>query len=182
LHYRRVRIEGGTYFFTVVTNRRRPIFDDPATVEILHRSISGVQARHPFEIVAQVVLPDHFHTIWTLPLDDADYSKRWRLIKEAVTREFTKVRNAVERSGCRRTHLKQPVWQNRFWEHAIRDDDDLAAHVDYIHLNPVHHGLVKAPKDWSHSTFHAWVERGVYPLDWGSSVLPEWPDWAKRYE
>ena len=179
MRYRRVRVEGGTYFFTVVTYQRRPIFADAAMVDLLHRSIEKVQARHPFEIIAQVILPDHLHAIWTLPAGDADYSKRWRLIKESVTRELN---NVHEMSVDQPSSGKGHVWQKRFREHVIRDDNDLAAHVDYIHFNPVHHGLVNAPRDWPHSTFLAWVERSVYPLDWGGDVLPVLPEWSKPFE
>ena len=182
MRYRRVRIEGATYFFTLVTHQRRPLFSDSHIVALLDEAIGKIHARHPFEIAAQVVLPDHLHALWRLPDGDADFSKRWRLIKEAFTRAYVKCRGVPEPTGLRRDKGEQAVWQRRFWEHLIRDERDFAAHVDYIHLNPVHHGLVCAPRDWPHSTFRKWVERGAYEPTWGSDVKPQLPEWAKRHE
>jgi putative transposase len=128
------------------------------------------------------VLPDHLHALWTLPGGEADYSRRWRLIKEAFTRAYMKRHRVPEPNGISSDKGKQAVWQRRFWEHLIRDDRDFSTHLDYIHLNPVQHGLVKAPGDWPHSTFKSWVERGVYESAWGSDAKPELPAWAKRHE
>ena len=166
MRYRRLKIEGGTYFFTVVTHNRLPIFRDAPAVHLLETVIADVKTRHPFEIDAQVVLPDHLHALWTMPEGDADYSRRWRLIKEAFTRRFRKLPLADAGSA---------VWQSRFWEHLIRDDSDFWNHLDYIHANPVHHGLVSAPSAWPHSTFASWVDRRVYESDWGVGQLQELP-------
>ena len=178
MHYRRLRIDGATYFFTVVSHDRRPIFADPVNVRLLNECMAKVREGHPFEIEAQVVLPDHLHTMWTMPDGDANFSTRWRLIKETFTRRNVELANIV--LGTDRTRSR--VWQNRFWEHLIRDDRDFSNHVDYIHLNPVHHGFVKAPRDWPHSTFTQWVARGTYDPLWGSDEKPELPAWAKRHE
>jgi putative transposase len=121
MKYRRDRITGGTYFFTVVTDGRRPVFHDPAAVGLLRGAFRRVYADRPFVIDAMVVLPDHLHTVRTLPKDDSDYSMRWRLIKRTFT-------SAVR--------FQKPIWQKRFWEHRIRDDDDWRRHLDYIHWNP----------------------------------------------
>src|SRR5205807_4594997 len=68
------------------------------------------------------------------------------------------------------------IWQRRYWEHVIRDDADLARHVDYIHFNPVKHGLVSRVCDWSHSSFHQYVARGALPADWGGEpIMPGVP-------
>lgn len=182
MRYRRVKIEGASYFFTLVTHDRQPLFRDPQSVQMLSDAIAKVGIRHPFTIEAQVVLPDHMHTIWTLPDSDANYATRLRLIKEAFTRAYCKRFGLPTRTETARTRGEQPVWQRRFWEHVIRDEQDYAAHVDYIHHNPVRHGLVTAPRDWPHSTFAQWVERGVYDLTWGSDEMPEFPEWAKRHE
>ncbi len=182
MRYRRVRIEGATYFFTVVTEGRRPLFADPDHIALLDEAIAKIRVRHPFDLVAQVILPDHLHAIWALPDGDANFSTRWRLIKEAFTREFLKRRAAPEVNAARRNKGEQAVWQRRFWEHLIRDERDFAAHLDYIHLNPVHHGLVSAARDWLYSTFQEWVERGAYEPTWGSNELPELPAWAMRHE
>ena len=182
MRYRRVRIVGASYFFTVVTHERRRLFSDPQAVDLLAAAIAKVRDRHPFEIEAQVVLPDHLHTIWALPDGDANYATRWRLIKEAFTRAYCKRHGEPARTVTARTRGEQPIWQKRFWEHTIRDERDFAVHVDYIHHNPVRHGLVAASRDWPHSTFAEWVKRGVYDPTWGSGDMPELPEWAKRHE
>ena len=182
MRYRRVLLGGATYFFTVVTHERYPLFSDPKAVQLLTDAISKVRDRHPFDIEAQIVLPDHLHALWTLPEGDAKYATRWRLIKEAFTRAFCQSKILPGRTETARARGEQPVWQRRFWEHLIRDERDFTAHLDYIHLNPVQHGFVSAPGDWPHSTFSQWVERGVYVPTWGSGEMPELPEWAKRHE
>ncbi len=149
MNYRRAHVPGGTYFFTVVTRNRAPVFADIAQVERLKAAFSHVRDTRPFRMPALVVLPDHLHTIWTLPEDDTDFSTRWRLIKHYVQRASA-----------------EPLWQPRFWEHVIRDEDDFGRHFDYIHGNPVKHGLVNKLCDWPHSTFHRYVNLEVYSPDW----------------
>ena len=182
MRYRRVKLEGATYFFTLVTHERRKLFADPELVALLYAAIARIQARHPFEQIAQVVLPDHLHAIWQLPPDDADYSMRWRLIKEAFTKTYLKLHHPPEINASRQKKGEQGLWQRRFWEHLIKDDKDFADHVDYIHLNPVRHGLAAAPREWPHSSFAAWVARDVYAPNWGSGEMPELPAWAKLAE
>jgi putative transposase len=116
-----------------------------------------------FTIDAWVVLPDHLHCVWTLPSGDDDFSTRWRLIKTIFARSFAA---DERRSDARRRHQERGIWQRRFWEHSIRDDSDFAAHVDYVHFNPVKHGYVAQVADWPYSTFKACVRRGFYPVDW----------------
>ena len=107
---------------------------------------------------------------------------RWRLIKEAFTKSFVKRYETRVVTERRQARGERGVWQRRFWEHLIRDEDDFGAHLDYIHLNPVHHGYVKAPQDWRFSTFERWVEKGVYEPAWGSDAAPELPAWARKLE
>jgi putative transposase len=145
-------------------------------------TVEKIRSRHPFELDAYVVLPDHLHALWTLPEADTNFSTRWRLIKEAFTRAYIKAYEAPYRNESRRSKGEQGIWQRRFWEHVIRDDADFARHLDYIHLNPVHHGLAAAARDWPHSSVSSWVERGAYDPLWGSDALPELPEWAKRHE
>jgi putative transposase len=168
MQYRRARTASGTYFFTLVTHNRRNILCDPENVVLLRTVFKEVMIRHPFTIEAFVLLPDHLHCIWTLPENDNDFSKRWRLIKGAFTR-----RCDPRYRGCasmtRQLKQEQAIWQRRFWEHAIRDDRDYRQHVDYIHYNPVKHGLVVAPNDWRHSSFHRFVAKGVCDENWGAS-------------
>ncbi|GJL74270.1 MAG: hypothetical protein NMNS02_03760 [Nitrosomonas sp.] len=125
-----------------------------------------------------MVLPDHLHCIWTLPEHDGDYSSRWQAIKKAFSKSIPKTEYRSQ------THLKRnerSIWQRRFWEHTITGDQDYAAHMDYIHYNPVKHGWVKSVKDWPYSTFHRLVEKGVYPLDWAGGTA-EILDKGKRGE
>jgi putative transposase len=156
--YRRVFIPGGVFFFTVVTHERVPFFTTEERVEVLRGAFRKVRASHPFWIDAMVVLPDHIHCIWRLPEGDGDYSSRWREIKKAASKAIDTRTNQ---------HHERPVWQRRFWEHAIRDQQDWRNHMDYIHYNPVKHGLVKRPIDWPWSSFRRAVARGWYEEDWG---------------
>ncbi len=72
-----------------------------------------------------------------------------------------------KQSRSRRRKRERGVWQRRFWEHQIRDERDLQRHVDYIHYNPVKHGLVENVEDWPWSSYHRWVREMPYPQpDW----------------
>jgi len=180
--YRRARIAGASYFFTVVTHERRPIFRNAEAVALFQGGLSRIKHQHPFDIDAYVILPDHMHYIWTLPDGDSEFSTRWRLIKEAFTKPFVRQQQPLERSASRLAKREQPVWQRRFWEHVIRDDDDYATHVDYIHYNPVRHELVAAARDWRYSSFGEWVERGIYNANWGSGDMLPTLEWAALAE
>jgi len=122
----------------------------------------------PFTIVASVILPDHMHFIWTLPPENSDFSTRWRLIKSHFTRNWC-AKDAVSENASRVQKGEKDVWQRRFWEHLIRDEFDLIRHVEYIHYNPVKHGLVDSPGDWEYSSFMKYVREEMYPLDWGGN-------------
>lgn len=165
--YRRADVPGGTYFFTLVTDGRRPFLCDELARRLLHDAIDACRSSRPFDAEAFVLLPDHLHAIWTLPTGDADFSKRWAAIKATFTSAWLKA-GATERtvSDSRREHRHRGVWQRRFWEHWIRDDNDLREHLDYVHFNPVKHGLVTCPHRWPYSTFGKWVKRGLYSSDW----------------
>jgi putative transposase len=180
MQYRRVKIPGISYFFTAVAFRRQNHFADDLAVEALSDAISKVQSRRPFQIDAQVILPNHLHALWTLPECDDGYSIRWKLIKEGFTRWHVAHYGEGVRSQSRIDKDEQAVWQRRFWEHAIRNDADFNHHFDCIHFNPVKHGLVAAPKDWPHSTFHEWVAKGRYDTRWGSSRSDEIAEWRNR--
>ena len=165
-NYRRARVAGGTYFFTVtLRNRRAATLTN--NIDLLRTAVRRVRAHHPFEIDACVVLPDHLHCIWTLPPDDDRYSLRWRLIKSIVSKGLPPAERRP-RKLCVRG--ERGIWQRRFWEHTIRDDRDYARHLDYIHFNPVKHGYVPRAADWPYSTFHTYVRDGVLPLDWAEDV------------
>lgn len=175
MQYHRARIKGGTYFFTVVTHNRRRFLCQPENVELLRAALREVKATHPFKIEAIVVLPDHLHCLWALPENDDDYSTRWRLVKSYFSRE-SKGTYGGQISLSRQRKQEQSVWQRRFWEHLIRDESDFRRHVDYIHYNPVKHGLVKAPKDWKYSSFHRYVQAGIYGQDWGAHPIEFGPN------
>lgn len=172
MRYRRVRIDGGSYFFTVVTYKRQPIFKNADAIALLQKSITDVRAVHPFEIPAQVILHDHLHAIWTLPDGDSDFPMRWRQIKAAFTRAMDPDDDA-SKSKSRTSKGERTLWQRRYWEHVIRGDDDFTAHVEYIHFNPVKHRLAVRPRDWTNSTFLDWVARGLYDLNWGADAEPD---------
>ncbi|MBI3223100.1 MAG: transposase [Nitrosomonadales bacterium] len=158
--YRRAYLPGGIYFFTVVTFNRVPVFTDEHRVEILRQAFRKVMATRPFEIDAMVILPDHLHCIWRMLEGDADYSSRWREIKKAVSRQISATTNARN---------ERMVWQRRFWEHAIRDEEDWRRHMDYIHYNPVKHGLASRPGEWAWSSFGNAVRKEWYEKSWGAS-------------
>jgi putative transposase len=172
MEYRRAKTPGGTFFFTVVTYARQPILASIASVAWLREVTRQVKRRHPFRIDAMVVLPDHLHAIWTLPEGDHDFSTRWMLIKSGFCRELGKQGHPWAGGRPGSTKREQAVWQRRFWEHQIRGDQDYAAHVEYIHYNPVKHGLAHAPREWPYSSFHRDVRLGRYPLDWASNGPP----------
>jgi putative transposase len=169
--YLRAKTKGGTFFFTVVTYGRRPLFAEPDARHILREIIEHVQTKHPFVIDAWVLLPEHIHCLWTLPEGDADYSMRWRLIKARFSRNAKHLDHGSEpMNDSRQQRRERAIWQRRFWEHQIRDEHDCRAHFDYVHFNPVKHGLVARVRDWPFSTFHRYVNRGVYPLEWAGDM------------
>lgn len=166
--YRRSRTSGGTYFFTVTLEDRssRLLVDQ---MDALRAAYGAVARLHPFETVAICILPDHVHAVWRLPEADSDYSSRWQQIK----RRFSSLVQAdARRSRSLRSKREKGLWQRRFWEHQIRDDEDLARHVDYIHINPVKHGHVQAVAEWPYSSFHRWVRDGHLPASWGLVSAP----------
>ncbi|RKU16658.1 transposase [Candidatus Poribacteria bacterium] len=167
MKYRRVKVKGSIYFFTLVTHNRRPFLCYPDNVELLRQAFQYTMQRHPMKIDAFVLLPDHLHSIWTLPDDDHNFSMRWRLIKSYFSRHCQGKYDGIV-STSRRDKQERAFWQRRFWEHVIRDDKDFVNHIEYIHYNPVKHGLVDAPKDWEYSSFHRYVRAGLYDEMWGS--------------
>uniref|UniRef100_UPI00356A9990 REP-associated tyrosine transposase n=1 Tax=Hydrogenophaga sp. TaxID=1904254 RepID=UPI00356A9990 len=174
--YIRDRLAGATYFFTVNLAERRGNTLLVDHVDALREAFQKTRAAHPFAIDAMVVLPDHLHALWTLPQDDGDFSVRWQQIKSHFSRA---VPMDERRSLSRQAKGERGIWQRRFWEHRIRDEDDFSQHVDYIHFNPVKHGLVGQVRDWPHSSFHRFVRHGKLAVDWGvgsaaDDVAGEW--------
>ena len=179
--YRRWFVPGGTYFFTLVTYRRRHFLTDDIPRRCLREAIHTVRENYPFEIVAVVLLPDHLHAVWSLPPGDDRFPMRWRRIKEEFTKAYLAA-GGVEGpvSESRKERGERGIWQRRYWEHVVRDEDDLKRCVDYIHWNPKKHRYVTRVRDWEYSTFHRFVEQGEYELNWGSAdptpkyIAPEW--------
>jgi putative transposase len=164
--YKRILQKGGTYFFTVVTYQRLPVFQSETEVDLFKKCIKATMRKYPFEIEATVILPDHIHAIWTLPDEDGDFSTRWRLIKKRFSLQYLPLLNSPL-TDSRIKKQEQGIWQRRFWEHLIRDDEDFNRHCDYIHYNPVKHGLVESPGLWKHTSYHQFVSKGLYSPDWG---------------
>jgi len=162
VRYRRSFVPGGTYFFTVtLRDRRATLLVDH--IAALRMAFARTRAERPFTTDAAVVLPEHLHAVITLPEGDADYPARWRRMKSLFSTAVAGADASLQRD--RRGGFA--IWQRRYWEHTIRDADDFARHVDYIHFNPVRHGLVRTVRAWPHSTFHRFVRDGVLAEDWG---------------
>ncbi len=132
--------------------------------------MNQVKTTHPFTIHAWVVLPEHLHCVIELPEGDADFKTRWMLIKMLFSKAIPK---AEYISKIRKQRRERGIWQRRYWEHLIKSDAAYAAHIDYVHINPVKHGLVTHVADWPYSTFHRMVKAGVYPTNWtgGEKIL-----------
>jgi len=165
--YRRNLVAGGTYFFTVnLADRSLSLLTD--NIELLRQAIRSTRHRHPFAIDAIVVLPDHLHTVWTLPEGDSDFAMRWRLIKAAFSRGIDL---AEPISASRSRKQERGIWQRRYWEHTIRDEEDFVRHIEYIHFNPVKHGYVERVEEWPFSSFQRMVRLGFYPPGWATPSM-----------
>jgi len=163
--YRRVKIEGGAFFFTLaLADRSSDLL--VRHIERLRSAYAEVEKRYPFETVAICILPDHIHALWQLPDGDADYASRLSLLKTGFSRGLP----PAKRSRSKIRKREKGIWQRRYWEHAIRNDVDLERHVDYIHYNPVKHGLVTRVADWPYSSFHRYVAQGILPGDWAGDA------------
>jgi len=162
--YRRTYIPGATWFFTVNLALREGNQLLVDHIDDLRHAFRYIKEKHTFRLDAVVVLPDHLHCLWTLPAGDTNFSMRWNLLKGHFSRAIGK---GEQISRSRQKRRERGVWQRRFWEHLVRDQDDFNLHVDYIHWNPVKHGWVERVADWPHSSFHEYTARGVYPEDWG---------------
>jgi putative transposase len=166
-NWRRAFVPGGTFFFTVVTDRRAPLFGQAMARRLLGSLFRRSQLRRPYSIRAIVLLPDHLHAIWSLPPGDADYPARWGWIKREFTKQWLQLGGCEQAvSAGRQRDGRRGVWQPKYWEHTLESADDFERHFDYVHYNPVKHGLCRCPRDWPWSSFHRYVELGVYPDHW----------------
>jgi len=159
-NFRRYYVPNALVFITTVVRDRQLLFGDSSNVESLLDTMRAVQALHPFHLLAYVVLPEHLHL----------------LMQTGASTNFSRVIHSIKRNYTlnykRSRGISGPLllWQSRFWDHVIRDEDDLARHMDYIHYNPVKHGCAASPLDWKYSTYRFWLERGCYPKEWGVQV------------
>ena len=161
--YRRANFEGGYYFFTVVTFQRMKFLTDTLSRDCLSFAFGKVKEKRPFDNIAMCLLPDHLHCVWKLPDGDSDFSTRWNSVKSLFTKTYLKSGgHEGQRNVSRMRTGEAAVWQRRFWEHQIRDENDLQKHIDYIHYNPIKHGLVKNIEDWPWSTYDKFVREGFY--------------------
>ena len=170
-NYRRWRKEGGCFFLTVVTFDRQPIFKIAAARTLLHAAMDQACRERAWSTDGIVLLPDHWHTLWRLPEGDTDYSARVARVKRLFTEAWLALGGRERRvTAAQRRLRRRGLWQPRFWEHTIRDAADFKTHLDYIHLNPVRHGLARRPRDWPWSSFRRWVGKGEYEPDWTGRI------------
>jgi putative transposase len=158
---------GGTFFFTVnLQNRQLSLLTEH--IDRLRTAVRTIRNDRPFTVVASVILPEYLHMIWTLPAGDGDFSTRWRLIKSHFSAGLS---TPNPRRPSQQRKNEKGIWQRRFYDHLIRDEDELAALIDYVHFNPVKHGRVDRPADWPYSSIHRFIERGELNADWGTDGL-----------
>jgi putative transposase len=174
--YRRNLALGGTYFFTVnLADRGQQLLTQ--NLEGLRAAFRYARRRHPFTIDAIVILPDHLHTVWTLPDGDSDFAVRWNLIKGSFSRGLPRGEPV---SHSRSRGRERGIWQRRYWEHTIRSEEDFSRHVDYIHFNPVKHGYVEQPASWPYSSFYRMVRLGFHPASWADQALMSDTNFGER--
>jgi putative transposase len=166
-NYRRNRVPGGSYFLTVVTYQRKKIFAEDFARILFWEVFENVQQKYPFQNSVYCLLPDHFHCIWTLPEGDSDYSTRMKELKRLFSRKYPKIYrdDPATLSYSRQKRGEGAIWHRRFWEHTIRDQADFNRCMNYIHWNPVKHKYVESPYLWKDSSFHQYVEKGIYPKE-----------------
>ena len=164
MNYRRAHIENSKIFITIVTSKRRPILIK--NIDILRNSFKQTKEKIEFVIDAIVVLPDHLHMI-IQPKENKTYPEIIKRIKVnfSLNIDTTKIDN-YEESESRKSKSEKDIWQRRYWEHTITDERDLCSLIDYIHYNPVKHGLVKQAKEWKYSTFEKYVKQKLYGENW----------------
>lgn len=168
--YRRWRVTGASYFFTAVTAGRRPLLTTPLGRAVMRTAFAEVRSTHTFDLWCAVLLPDHLHCIWVLPAGDDDYSTRWSILKRRFSQVWREQGGGAPlRSASQAQKREVGVWQRRFWEHVIRNDNELLAYRDYIHLNPVKHGYVRDPLDWRWSSVHRHLRNGWLDPNWTSA-------------
>lgn len=168
--YIRDKTKGGCYFLTIcLENRQSNLLVE--NVDVFRHAYKINQQNYNFKLDAMVLMPDHIHLMLTLVEDSDNFSIIVASLKSHFSRQINLLSKNLTVFFSRQKKRESGIWQRRFWEHRIRNDVDYKNHVEYIHYNPVKHGCVSAPKDWQFSTFHRFVEQGVYDKDWGSGTL-----------
>jgi len=162
-NFRRYYLPNAIVFITGVTGGRFPFFAAEDIVDLLFETMHRVQEIHPFRLLAYVILPDHFHWLMRVDEESGNFSIAMHSIKRNTTLNYKKARGITGSLN---------LWQERFWDHIVRDVRDFHNHFDYIHWNPVKHGYVQRPEDWPHSTYRHWLDRGYYELGWGHAGEP----------
>ncbi len=159
--YRRLRIPGATYFFTLCLEDREgtTLVDE---IECLRDAYRRTITELPVLCPAMVILPNHLHAIWTEPPGQCRFSERWRRIKGRFSHSLGP---ASIICASKRTKREAGIWQRRFWEHCIRNEDEFLAAMDYCRMNPVKHGLVQNPQDWPYSSFTRRMGNIAHPTD-----------------
>ena len=171
-NYIRTFLPGGTFFITIVTYKRRPFLTTPTALQILKSAWRKTYRKMPFKLDAICLLPDHLHCLITLPENDSNFSKRIQMIKGLFSIQYLRSGGEEGKRGIsRKIKGEAAVWQRRFWEHTIRDEEDMQKHFDYVHYNPIKHSLVKSVVDWEWSTFHKYVRLGFYHENWGCAEI-----------
>jgi putative transposase len=164
--YRDNRVPGGTFFFTVrLLDRGSSLLTDH--ISAFGDAIRQARVRKPFHVDGWVVLPDHAHAMWTLPPGDHDCSSRWRAVKIAFSKALRKSLGAGADDGA--------IWARQYQEFRVADDADYAALIDYMHTNPVRHGLSRTASDWPWSSVHRFIASGLTARETATAaVLPPW--------
>jgi len=154
---RRYYVPEAIVFITQVVYRRIPVFGQEHIVELLRQNLVETKRHHPFVMLGYCLLPEHFH-LMLRPTGVSNFSAIMHSLKPNFTKDY---------KACLGVSGSMKFWQKGFWDHVIRDEDDFQRHLDYIHYNPVKHGLVQRPEDWSYSSYAIWQSRGTYPEQWG---------------
>jgi putative transposase len=163
--YRYNRVPGGTFFFTVrLGDRGSTLLTDH--ISAFGEAVRQARGRRPFHVDAWVVLPDHAHSIWTLPPGDHDCASRWRAVKITFSKALRKAGLPCAPDGA--------IWQRHFQDYRVADDAEYSALVDYLHANPLRHGLCRRAADWPWSSLHRFVSAGMAPSDLPATLAPPW--------
>lgn len=166
MKYKRIFIQNSFIHIVVVTYNRNSIL--VKNIDLLRESFKNAKQFYDFDIFAVCILPDHFHLILN-PKDINEYPKIITAIKYYFSKRLDDVGVETPTYGYKNKGEKG-VWQRRYYEHTIITEKDLYNHLDYIHYNPVKHGLVQSVKDWEFSSFKRFIERKNYDIDWGSAA------------